>query len=264
MMMKTYLRKQMVVGLVAGIMLLSGGVGSGHAASDAVTVFAAASTTNAVTEIGAIFTSRNQERFLPSFASSSTLAKQIENGAPADIYISANVKWMKYLDEKQLIEKGTRIDLLSNRIVLIVPADSSVKQVSIAPGFDLLGLIGDGRLSMGDPDHVPAGIYGKQAMEKLGVWSSVEKRVARSKDVRAALALVERGEAPVGEVYATDAAISNKVRVVGIFPETSHPPIIYPVAIVAGKRSPAAERFMELLRSPEARAIFEKYGFTVR
>ena len=264
MMMKTYLRKQMVVGLVAGIMLLSGGVGSGHAASDAVTVFAAASTTNAVTEIGAIFTSRNQERFLPSFASSSTLAKQIENGAPADIYISANVKWMKYLDEKQMIEKGTRIDLLSNRIVLIVPADSSVKQVSIAPGFDLLALIGDGRLSMGDPDHVPAGIYGKQAMEKLGVWSSVEKRVARSKDVRAALALVERGEAPVGEVYATDAAISNKVRVVGIFPETSHPPIIYPVAIVAGKRSPAAERFMELLQSPEAKGIFEKYGFTVR
>jgi molybdate transport system substrate-binding protein len=263
-MRKKCLRKMIKKGMVAATILLIGSFGTALSASDTVTVFAAASTTNAVTEIGDIFSKRNQERFLPSFASSSTLAKQIENSAPADVYISANVRWMNYLEEKQLIETGTRIDLLSNRIVLIVPGDSGVIQVQLAPGFDLLTIIGDGRLSMGDPDHVPAGIYGKHALESLGVWASIEKRVARSKDVRAALALVERGEAPVGLVYATDAAITNKVKVVGTFPQTCHPPIIYPVAVVAGKRSPATERFMALLRSSEARAVFEKYGFTVR
>ena len=258
------LGRSAVAGLLATIIVLTAGAGLGWAASDAVTVFAAASTTNAVTEIGALFSQQNEERFLPSFASSSTLAKQIDNGAPADIYISANKKWMDYLEEKKMIEPGTRIDLLSNRIVLIVPAGSSVNNIAIAPGFDLLRYIGDGRLSMGDPDHVPAGIYGKQALESLGVWAAVENRVARAKDVRAALALVERDEAPVGLVYATDAAISKQVRVVGTFPETSHPPIVYPVAIVAGKQSPAAERFMALLQSPAAKSIFEKYGFSVR
>jgi molybdate transport system substrate-binding protein len=264
MMSKACLGQMVVTGMMAVMFLLTGGAGLGLAASDGVTVFAAASTTNAVTEIGAIFSESHQERFTPSFASSSTLAKQIENGAPADIFLSANKKWMDYLEEKQMIEKGTRIDLLSNRIVLIVPADSGVKDVAIGPGFDLLPLIGDGRLSMGDPDHVPAGIYGKQALESLGVWAYVESRVAGAKDVRAALALVERGEAPLGLVYATDAAISDKVRVVGTFPATSHPPIVYPVAVAAGKRSPSADRFMTLLQSPEARAVFEKYGFTVR
>jgi molybdate transport system substrate-binding protein len=264
MMRKACLKRMVVTGMMAVMVLLTAGVGISLAASDGVTVFAAASTTNAVTDIGAIFSENNGASFTPSFASSSTLAKQIENGAPADIYISANKKWMDYLEEKQMIEKGSRIDLLSNRIVLIVPSDSNVQDVAIGPGFDLLALIGDGRLSMGDPDHVPAGIYGKQALESLGVWTSVESRVAGAKDVRAALALVERGEAPVGLVYATDAAISKKVRVVGTFPESSHPPIVYPVAVVAGKRSPAADRFMTLLKSPKARAIFEKYGFTVR
>jgi molybdate transport system substrate-binding protein len=247
-----------------GMMIVGGASGTAFAGSDTVTVFAAASTTNAVTEIGRIFTEQNPERFVSSFASSSTLAKQIENGAPADIFISANPQWMDYLDGKHMIEKGTRIDLLSNRIVLIVPADSKVHSVQIGPKFDLLSLIGDGHLAMGDPDHVPAGIYGKQALETLGVWNAIESRVARSKDVRAALALVERGEAPVGVVYATDAAITDKVRVVGTFPEDSHPPIVYPVGVVAGKLSPAADRFMELLRSPRAKAVFEKYGFTVR
>jgi molybdate transport system substrate-binding protein len=207
---------------------------------------------------------QNPERFVSSFASSSTLAKQIENGAPADIYISANPKWMDYLGERQMIETDSRVDLLGNRIVLIVPTDSAVRTVPIVPAFDLAGLIGDGRLAMGDPDHVPAGIYGKQALDALGVWSAVEARVARAKDVRAALALVERGEAPFGVVYATDAAISDKVRVVGVFPETSHPSIVYPVAVVAGKRSAAVNRFMDLLRSPDARGVFEKFGFTVR
>jgi len=263
-MKQKFLSRSAVAGALATILVLTAGTGLVWAASDAVTVFAAASTTNAVTEIGALFSQRNEERFLPSFASSSTLAKQIDNGAPADIYISANKKWMDYLEEKKMIEPGTRIDLLSNRIVLIVPAGSSVDHIAIAPGFDLLPFIGDSRLSMGDPDHVPAGIYGKQALESLGVWAAVESHVARAKDVRAALALVEQGEAPLGLVYATDAAISKKVRVVGTFPETSHPPIVYPVAIVAGKQSPATDRFMALLQSPEAKSIFEKYGFAVR
>ena len=259
-----FLSRMALVEIMTAIVLLVGNAGMVLAASDSITVFAAASTTNAVTEIGALFSQQNEERFLPSFASSSTLAKQIDNGAPADIYISANKKWMDYLEEKKMIESGTRIDLLSNRIVLIVPAGSSVDTIAIAPGFDLLPFIGDSRLSMGDPDHVPAGIYGKQALESLGVWAAVESHVARAKDVRAALALVEQGEAPVGLVYATDAAISKKVRVVGTFPETSHPPIVYPVAIVTGKQSPATDRFMALLQSPEAKSIFEKYGFAVR
>ncbi len=264
MMKQKVLSRAAVVGVLATIAILMGSPAQVWAASDSLTVFAAASTTNAVTEIGALFSQQNEERFLPSFASSSTLAKQIDNGAPADIYISANRKWMDYLEEKQMIENGTRIDLLSNRIVLIVPSGSPVNDIQIVPGVDLLPIIGEGRLSMGDPDHVPAGIYGKQALESLGVWAAVESRVARSKDVRAALALVERGEAPLGLVYATDAAISNQVHVAGTFPETSHPPIIYPVAVVAGKRSLATDRFMALLQSAEAKSVFEKYGFSVR
>ncbi len=260
--------KRLLLMFVMMMVLTGMGLGlaleNGVAAEGEMVVFAAASTTNTITEIGDLFAAKGLGHITASFASSSTLAKQIENGAPANIFISANEEWMDYLEEKGMIEKGTRIDLLSNRIVLIVPADSAVKEVLIGPGFDLPALLGDGRLSMGDPDHVPAGIYGKQALESLGVWTSVESRVARAKDVRAALTLVELGEAPVGLVYATDAAISDKVRVVGTFPETSHPPIVYPVAVVAGKPSPAAERFMALLQSPEARAIFEKYGFSVR
>jgi molybdate transport system substrate-binding protein len=150
---------------------------------------------------------------------------------------------------------------LSNRIVLIAPEDSPMDHIDIHSGFDLVKLLGDGRLAMGDPDHVPAGIYGMRALEKLGVWSRVEKRIARAKDVRAALALVERGETPLGQVYATDAAISNKVKVVGVFPQGSYPPVVYPVAIVAGGKSEGTIRFIEFLKSPEAGAVFEKYGF---
>lgn len=251
--------------LVSAFVLLAGIPGRLLAAgTDTVTVFAAASTTNAVTDIGRLFESRNPGKFRVSFASSSTLAKQIEQGAPADVYISANKKWMDYLETKKMVEPGTRVDLLSNRIVLIAPKDSSIDHIDIGPGFDLAGFLGEGRLSMGDPDHVPAGIYGMRALEKLGVWSRVEKKVARSKDVRAALALVERGETPLGQVYATDAAISDKVKVVGVFPLESHPPIVYPVAIVAGHKSDTAGRFMEFLQSPDAKAVFKKYGFSVR
>ena len=229
-----------------------------------MTVFAAASTTNAVTDIMRLFEDRGNVRLRSSFASSSTLAKQIEQGAPADVYISANTKWMDYLETKNMIEPDTRFDLLGNSIVLIAPRDSAINHIDIHPGLNLVMLLGDGRLSMGDPDHVPAGIYGKKAFKKLGMWSDIEKMVARSKDVRAALALVERAETPLGQVYATDAAISDKVRVVGIFPQESHPPIIYPVAIVVGRKNETALKFIKFLKGSEAKEIFEKYGFTVR
>ncbi len=233
------------------------------AAADSVTIFAAASTTNAVTDIGKLFSKKGFGEMIPSFASSSTLAKQIENGAPAQIYLSADLKWMDYLEKKGLIEPGSRFDLLGNRIVLIVPEESRVDRVDIGPGFGLASLLGDGYLSMGDPDHVPAGIYGKQALESLGVWKDVETRIARQKDVRSALALVERGESPLGVVYATDASISKKVRVVGTFPEDSHPKIIYPVAMVKDGETAVSKAFLEFLKSDEARTIFESYGFSM-
>ena len=250
---------------ICSVLVLSGLLDGAKASdADTVTVFAAASTTNAVTEIGCLFAGVGPLRFVPSFASSSTLAKQIGNGAPADVFISANKKWMDYLEEERLIDSATRFDLLSNKIVLIAPLASEIKQIQVRPNFELLNRLEDGWLAMGDPDHVPAGMYARQALEKLGVWQVVEGRVARAKDVRAALVLVERGEAPLGIVYATDAAISGKVKVVGVFPQESHPPIVYPVAIVAGRKTPLAEGFMDFLRTAAAKVVFEKYGFKGR
>jgi molybdate transport system substrate-binding protein len=228
-----------------------------------VTVFAAASTTNALTEIGQLFERQGQGRMLASFASSSTLAKQIENGAPAEIFLSANEKWMDYLERNNLVQPGSRVDYLGNRLVLVAPADSRL-QAEIKPGFPLLEWLGQGRLSVGDPDHVPAGIYAKAALTKLGVWEPVEPRLARAADVRGALALVERGEAPLGIVYATDAAIAPQLQVAGVFPEDSHPAIVYPLALVGEKTSPTARAFYVFLRGPEAKAIFTRYGFAVR
>lgn len=228
-----------------------------------VIVFAAASTTNAVTEIIDVYTKQNNRKIICSFAASSTLAKQIDNGAPAHIYVSANGKWMDYLEQRQMIIPDSRIDLLGNRIVLIAPKTARFEPIELRPGFPLAERLGDGRLAMGDPGHVPAGIYGKQAFIGLGIWVQIKDRLAPMKDVRAALALVERGEVPLGQVYATDAAISTKVRVVGTFPQSSHPPIIYPVAIVVGGRNPAVERFMTFIQSPRSRIIFEHYGFVV-
>ncbi len=235
------------------------------AADNDVVVFAAASTTNAITEIGDMYAGRNLGTVKTSFASSSTLAKQIAGGAPADVYLSANKKWMDFLEKKNAIDKATRFDLLGNRIVLISPVNSPIKSVDVNRKLDLTALLGnDGRLSMGDPDHVPAGMYGKSALQNLGLWVQVENHLAPMKDVRAALVLVERAESPLGQVYATDAAISKKVRVVGTFPADSHPPIVYPVAAVAGGKTDAAAAFMGFLKSPEARAVFAKYGFDVR
>ncbi len=251
--------------LLIALFVMVLGIGAALASEGDVTVFAAASTTNAITEIGELYEARGLGHVTPSFASSSTLAKQIANGAPADVFLSANTKWMDFLEEKNTIDKATRFDLLGNRIVFIAPVASRIPNVTVDSALDLAGLLGtDGRLSMGDPEHVPAGMYGKKAMENLGLWDQVKDRVAPMKDVRAALVLVERGEAPLGEVYATDAAISDKVRVVGLFPLESHNPIVYPAAAVAGGNAAGAAKFLDFLRTPESRAVFEKYGFEVR
>ncbi len=227
-----------------------------------ITVFAAASTTNAAQEAGRLFEKMEKVDIRFSFASSSTLARQIHQGAPAQVYISANTKWMNYLVKNQLIQPKTLTDLLGNRIALITPLTCKTK-FPLEPGTDLSGILGQEKLAMGDPDHVPAGIYGKQALAFLGMWEAVARKTARTKDVRAALALVERGEAPLGLVYATDAAISKKVKVAVLFPEHSHPPIVYPAALVKGLATPEAEAFLKFLKGPEASAIFLAHGFVI-
>ena len=169
---------------------------------------------------------------------------------------------MNYLEEKNAVAADTRANLLGNRIVLIAPVESAIDKLTVDSHLGLAGLLADGRLAMGDPDHVPAGMYGKKAMETLGLWAQIQDKVARAKDVRAALVLVERAETPLGQVYATDAAISKKVKVVGVFPEESHPPIVYPVAMV--KKSPEAAAFLAFVKSAPAAQIFKKYGFSVK
>ncbi len=231
-------------------------------AADKVTVFAAASMKNALDAANAEWQKETGNETTVSYAASSALAKQIEAAAPADLFISADLAWMDYVAEKKLIREDTRSNLLGNRIVLIAPKEKAEK-VEIKEGFDLAGLIGDGKLAMGAVDSVPAGKYGKAALEKLGVWSSVEGKVAGAESVRAALALVSRGEAPYGIVYQTDAAADPGVAIVGAFPEDSHPPIIYPVAILADSKSPAASAYLDFLKSDKAAPFFTEQGFTV-
>ncbi len=226
-----------------------------------LTVFAAASLKESLDEVVVQFQRAYNQKVVVSYAASSALAKQVENGAPADVFISADLDWMDYLDQHKLVKAGTWVNLLRNRLALIAPADSKL-QVEIKTGFPLAKLLGDGKLSMADPDSVPAGKYGKAALEKLGVWSSVESKVARGDNVRTALNFVARGEAPLGIVYQTDAFAEKKVRVVALFPADTHPAIIYPVAVLNSGKHPSAPAFVNYLKSPEARAIFEKYGFT--
>lgn len=231
-------------------------------AAEKVTVFAAASLKNALDAANAAWQAETGNETTVSYAASSALAKQIEAAAPADLFISADLAWMDYVAEKKLIKDDTRSNLLGNRIVLVAPKDEA-KAVDIKDGFDLAGLVGDGKLAMGAVDSVPAGKYGKAALEKLGVWPSVESKVAGAESVRAALALVSRGEAPYGIVYETDAAADPGVAIVGTFPEDSHPPIIYPVAILAESRSPAAAAYLDFLKSAKAAPFFAGQGFTI-
>jgi molybdate transport system substrate-binding protein len=228
-----------------------------------LTVFAAASLTDAMKDISAQWAQAGHPPLRMSFGSSSTLARQIEQGAPANIFASADEKWMDYLADRNLIVTGTRRDLLGNDLVLVVAADKP-QQVTIGPNFDLLGMLGpNGRIATGDPAHVPVGIYAEQALRKLGVWDAVAPRLARADDVRSALLLVERGEAPVGIVYATDAAASKSVMVAGVFPANSHDPVSYPFAVIKSGDTPEARALMTYLSGPEARAIFVRRGFKV-
>jgi molybdate transport system substrate-binding protein len=227
-----------------------------------VVIFAAASLKNALDDIAGQWQRETGKKVVVSYAASNTLIKQIEQSAPADIFISADLDWMDYGQQKDLIKPDSRSNLLGNRLVLIAPKDSSVS-ANIQPGFDLAGLLKGGRLAMGNVDAVPAGKYGKASLEKLGVWDSVKDKIAQAETVRAALLFVSRGEAPLGIVYQTDAAADPGVKIVGTFPENTHPPIIYPVALTKESANADAQAFLNYLRSPAARAAFERQGFAV-
>lgn len=226
-----------------------------------ITVFAAASMKNALDEANAAYTARTGIKAVSSYAASSALAKQLEQGAPADIFISADTDWMDYSAGKKTISDPSRVNLLGNKIVLIAPKDSRIANVMIGPGFDLAKLAGDGRIATGDVKAVPVGKYAKAALEKLGAWQAAEQKFAMAESVRAALALVSRGEAALGIVYETDAKVDSGVKIVGAFPADSHPAIIYPVAATTNAKA-GASGYLAFLRSGAAKAIFEKYGFT--
>jgi molybdate transport system substrate-binding protein len=227
-----------------------------------LTVFAAASLTEAFKDIAKPWQAAGHAPLRFNFAASSTLARQIEQGAMANLFASADEQWMDYAAQRDLIAPDTRRDLLGNALVLVMAKDN-VRPVRIAPGFDLLGLLGpDGRIATGDPANVPAGIYAQQALTRLGLWQTAEPRLARADSVRGALLLVERGEAPVGIVYATDAAVAPGVAVAGSFPEDSHAPITYPFAVTRAGDTPEARALLDFLGTPAARAIFRGRGFT--
>ena len=226
-------------------------------AQQAPTILAAASVKDALDEIAAQYPAKP----VISYGASSALARQIENGAPAELFISADLEWMDYLEKKNLLAPGTRRNLLGNRLVLVAPAKQPLK-LEPAPGFPIARALGSGRIALAEPNSVPAGRYAKAALEKLGVWDQVAPRVAAAENVRAALALVARGEAPLGVVYQTDANAERGVMIAGVFPAHTHPPIVYPVAALKGAKAGAAV-FLEFLSQPQARAIFGKHGFAV-
>jgi molybdate transport system substrate-binding protein len=227
-----------------------------------VLVFAAASLKDAMDDITGQYQRETGKHIRVSLAASSTLAKQVENGAPADIFISADLDWMDYLAKRNLVKANTRRNLLGNKLVLIAPKDSAT-QVKIQAGFPLVRMLAGGKLSMADTASVPCGKYGKASLEKLGVWQSVAGQVVQAENVRAALALVARKEAPLGIVYQTDATAEPNVKVVGTFPADTHPPIIYPIALTAGSTNPDAAAFLAYLGSARTRPFFEKQGFTI-
>jgi molybdate transport system substrate-binding protein len=226
-----------------------------------IIVFAAASMKNALDDVDAAFAKSTGIRVTASYAASSALVKQIEQGAPADVFVSADLQWMDYGSQKKVIKDDTRVNLLGNRLVLIAPKDSTIDRVAIGPNFDLAGLAGDGRIATGDVRAVPVGLYAKAALEQLGIWPSVEQKIAMVDNVRAALVLVSRGEAPLGIVYATDAKVEPGVKTIGVFPDDSHPPIIYPVAATMTAK-PEAAQYLRFLRSQAAKSIFESFGFS--
>ena len=244
--------------------LLIAGLGFSFAASAKVTVFAAASMTDALQQVAKDYAKQNpKNEVVFSFASSSTLAKQVEEGAPADIFVSASNKWMKYLSEKDLTVKETEKVLVGNDLVLIAPAKSAVNSVDIEKG-EWINALKDSYLSVGDPAHVPAGQYAEEALSKLNLWDKVQERLARAKDVRGALALVERAEAPYGIVYSTDAKVSQQVKTVAVFPADSHKPVVYPVSILKDHDNTDARDFLKYLESDAAKKVLVGYGFSAK
>jgi molybdate transport system substrate-binding protein len=246
--------------LVGILLFLSSTVAS--AQQNKLVIFAAASLKDALDAVNAAYQRDKGRATATSYAASSTLAKQIEAAAPADIFISADLDWMDYLAKRNLIKPDTRTNLLGNHLVLIATVDSPI-QLAIAPNFALAQALGSGRLAMADPGSVPAGKYGKAALEALGVWPAVAGRLAPAENVRATLLLVSRGEAPLGIVYQTDAVADKGVKVIGAFPDDTHPPIIYPVAALANSASPGDADYLAFLKSAAAGRIFENQGFTV-
>lgn len=250
----TMLRRALGVAAVGASLLFAG-----HAAAQQV--FAAASMKDALDDLSAAYTKETGKKPVLVYGASSTLARQIEKGAPADIFISADQDWMDYAQKHDLIDTSTRRNLLGNELVLIAPA-TTTGDVDLKPGTDLDARIGSGKLAMGDPAHVPAGLYGKAALEKLGVWSKVQGKVAAADNVRNALLLVARGEAPYGIVYKTDANAEKRVRIAGTFPADSHAPIVYPVAVTKQANRADADPFYKFLQTPTAAATFQRFGFS--
>lgn len=246
--------------ILAVLLALVVPLGSAFAQDKTILVFAAASLKDALDDVNAAFTRTTGTKVTASYAASSQLIKQIEQGAPADIVISADLEWLDYGAQKQLIKEPTRINLFGNRLVLIVPGDSKVERVTIGPNFPLAAMAGDGRIVIGDVRAVPAGRYAKAALENLGLWDTARPKLAMVENVRVALALVARGEAPLGIVYETDEKAEPKVRAIGVFPPDSHPPIIYPAALTAEARGDATE-YLAFLQSAAAKQIFESRGF---
>jgi molybdate transport system substrate-binding protein len=250
-----------LAGIVAAfVLVLASAALPAYAQEKTLTVFAAASMKNALDDIDAAYTAKTGVKVNASYAASSALAKQIEQGAPADVFVSADTDWMDYAIKQKNINEATRVNLLGNSIVLIAPKDSKIDNVNIGPGFDLAKLTGDDRIATGDVKAVPVGKYAKAALEKLGAWQAAEPKFAMAESVRAALTLVARGEAVLGIVYSTDAKVEPGVKIVGTFPPDSHPPIIYPVAATTAAK-PETTEYLSFLKSSAAKTILEKYGF---
>lgn len=234
---------------------------SASAQSEQITIFAAASLTNAISEISEEYQQQYNDKIITSFAASSVLARQIEKGAPVDIYISADQQWMDFLQEKQLIENKTRKTILGNTLVVVTFQGSNQTDFDITKNTDWISLLKKDRLAMGDPEHVPIGIYAKEALINLGTWGQVEDKLARTDNVRSTLLLVERQEVPLGVVFKSDSVVSDKVRIVATFPASSHKAVEYPLAIVKEHNTPAVMSFYNFLQGDKAKAIFNKYGF---
>jgi molybdate transport system substrate-binding protein len=260
--MATFLGVVRVMLVAALVALTASWSIAAHAQGRDLLVFGAASLKNALDEANAQYQRNAGLKIVVSYGASSALAKQIEGGAPADIFISADLDWMDYVAGHKLIKSETRFNLLGNKLVLVAPADSRIN-LTIGPNFPLAQALGNDRLAMADPAAVPAGKYGKAALEALGVWSSVSSKIAPAQDVRTSLLLVSRGEAPLGIVYQTDAVADKGVKIVGAFPEATHPHIIYPIAVTTASANPGVAAYIGFLKSPAAKPAFEIQGFVV-